>query len=130
MFVVKNVNEFSLADHTRRIITLQEKESPQNKRNVHQFHFTSWPDKGVPDMPVNMASFVRSFTEFHLKQPNQEQPVVGEFYDQADAKWIVTRELLSSHNDMLCRWPTPGRPISILGVGHLKVYLILLIPIN
>jgi protein tyrosine phosphatase len=59
MFVVKNVNEFSLADHTRRIITLQGKESPQKKKKINQFHFISWPDKGVPGKFHGQADHVK-----------------------------------------------------------------------
>lgn len=28
-------------------------------REVKQFHFTSWPDHGVPVRPTNILSFVR-----------------------------------------------------------------------
>jgi hypothetical protein len=41
----------------------------------------------------------------------------GEFWDQADAKWIVIRWPLRDHNDAPCGRPTPDRPIGRLGVG-------------
>jgi hypothetical protein len=42
---------------------------------------------------------------------------MGKFHNQGDAKWIVIRGLLRSHNDTLFKRPTPGWPISYPGVG-------------
>jgi hypothetical protein len=58
---------------------------------------------------------------------------VGEFHDQADAKWIVIRTSLWGHNDTPCRLPSPGRPIGHPGSGHpegvIGVFQLLLISI-
>jgi hypothetical protein len=40
--------------------------------------------------------------------------IPGEFRDQGDAKWIVTRRSLWGHNDTPCGRPAPGRPIGRL----------------
>jgi sodium-dependent multivitamin transporter 6 len=42
---------------------------------------------------------------------------IGEFHDQADAKWIVIRGPLRGHNDTSSERPTPGRPIGHPEVG-------------
>ena len=38
---------------------LQTSEGGGERREVTQFHFTSWPDHGVPDSTSSMLEFVR-----------------------------------------------------------------------
>ena len=47
-----------LADYTTRTFSLQ-KEGSKEERIVTQFHFTSWPDHGVPQYPTALLHFVR-----------------------------------------------------------------------
>jgi hypothetical protein len=42
----------------------------------------------------------------------------GEFHDQGDAKWIVSRRSLWGHDDMPCGQPAPSRPIAHLESGR------------
>ena len=50
-----------LAEYTVRTFSLQ-KEGSQEERIVRQFHFTVWPDHGVPDSPTPLLQFVRKVT--------------------------------------------------------------------
>ena len=34
-------------------------------RVIHQFHFTTWPDHGVPDRPTVMLDFLRIINRYH-----------------------------------------------------------------
>jgi len=43
-------------------------------RIVRHFHFTTWPDFGVPEPPVILIKFVRSFRERVL--PDSSKPIV------------------------------------------------------
>ena len=48
----------SLAEYTVRTFSLQ-KEGSKEERIVRQYHFTVWPDHGVPDYPSPLLHFVR-----------------------------------------------------------------------
>ena len=41
-------------------------------REVKQFHFTAWPDHGVPSRPTNLLSFTR---KIKMYEP-QGEPIV------------------------------------------------------
>ncbi|CAH1242883.1 PTPRA [Branchiostoma lanceolatum] len=47
----------TLVDYVIRRFNLQKDEGPV--RTVTQFHFTSWPDFGVPQSPLGMMKFIR-----------------------------------------------------------------------
>ena len=47
-----------LADYTTRTFSLQ-REGSKEERIVTQYHYTSWPDHGVPDYPTALLHFVR-----------------------------------------------------------------------
>jgi len=47
-----------LADYTQRTFSLQ-MDNSKEERIVTQFHFTVWPDHGVPDYPTSLLHFVR-----------------------------------------------------------------------
>ena len=53
-----------LADYTTRTFSLQ-KEGSKEERIVTQFHFTSWPDHGVPLYPTGLLHFVRKVASFN-----------------------------------------------------------------
>ena len=46
-----------LADYTTCTFSLQ-KEGSKEERIVTQFHFTSWPDHGVPQYPTALLHFI------------------------------------------------------------------------
>ena len=45
-------------------------------REVRQFHFTSWPDHGVPDFPTAMLTMVRAVRGYHYSQSDAGPMVV------------------------------------------------------
>ena len=47
-----------LAEYTIRTFSLQMDDSKE-ERIVKQFHYTVWPDHGVPDYPTPLLQFVR-----------------------------------------------------------------------
>ena len=42
--------------------------SQKEMREVRQFHFTSWPDHGVPNFPTAMLTMVRAVRAYHYSQ--------------------------------------------------------------
>ena len=50
--------ELALADFTIRTLSVQH-EQDKDERIVTQFHYTVWPDHGVPDHPTSLLQFVR-----------------------------------------------------------------------
>lgn len=47
-----------LAEYTVRTFSLQ-REGSKEERIVNQYHFTVWPDHGVPEYPTPLLHFVR-----------------------------------------------------------------------
>ncbi|XP_048739553.2 tyrosine-protein phosphatase 99A-like isoform X3 [Ostrea edulis] len=58
---VKHVNTFSRAHYTVRIFSLKNVKLKKqfSERIVHQFHYTEWPDHGVPDFTLPVLKFVQ-----------------------------------------------------------------------
>lgn len=52
--------ELFLSDHTIRTFTLQHDEV---ERVVKQFHFTAWPDFGIPENPTSLLQFIRKVSK-------------------------------------------------------------------
>ncbi len=50
--------ELTLADYTIRTFSAHQ-EGSKTERIITQFHFTVWPDHGVPDYPTSLLQFVR-----------------------------------------------------------------------
>ena len=50
--------------------------SHKDIREVRQFHFTSWPDHGVPDFPTAMLTMIRTVRVYHYTQSNTGPMVV------------------------------------------------------
>ena len=59
---VTNQESLVLAAYTVRTFSLH-KEGFKNERIVRQFHFTIWPDHGVPEEPSPLLHFVRKVTQ-------------------------------------------------------------------
>ncbi|XP_066299110.1 receptor-type tyrosine-protein phosphatase epsilon-like [Branchiostoma lanceolatum] len=49
----------TLVDYVIRTFTLKQTTGNSRARTVTQFHFTSWPDHGVPQSPLGMMKFIR-----------------------------------------------------------------------
>lgn len=62
-----------LASYTVRTFSLQ-MEGSKMERIVRQFHFTIWPDHGVPEQPSPLLHFVRKVTSSN--SPNAGPMVV------------------------------------------------------
>ena len=61
-----------LADYTQRTFSLQ-MDNSKEERIVTQFHFTVWPDHGVPDYPTSLLHFVRKVM---TSNPENSGPIV------------------------------------------------------
>ncbi|XP_055926868.1 tyrosine-protein phosphatase 99A-like isoform X1 [Argiope bruennichi] len=59
---VKLTQEVELATYTIRtfvIRNLKVKKKTSSERTVYQYHYTNWPDHGVPEHPLPVLSFIR-----------------------------------------------------------------------
>ncbi|XP_013779211.1 tyrosine-protein phosphatase 99A-like [Limulus polyphemus] len=59
---VKMICEVTMATYTLRTFTIRNlkiKKKRSAERTVYQYHYTNWPDHGVPDHPLPVLSFVR-----------------------------------------------------------------------
>nr|XP_006816151.1 PREDICTED: receptor-type tyrosine-protein phosphatase mu-like [Saccoglossus kowalevskii] len=59
VFIVKNLHEERFADSVIRTFHISEIDKPRDVREVKQFHFSVWPDMGVPKYPSGVLSFLR-----------------------------------------------------------------------
>ncbi|XP_019855188.1 PREDICTED: receptor-type tyrosine-protein phosphatase F-like isoform X3 [Amphimedon queenslandica] len=64
--------ELSLTDYTIRTFSLQHKVS-SDERTIKQYHFTSWPDFGVPEHPTTLLRFIH---KVQRENPKNAGPVV------------------------------------------------------
>ncbi|KAL5486725.1 hypothetical protein EMCRGX_G019242 [Ephydatia muelleri] len=69
-FKVATISATQFADYTITSLVVSDKEKSEDEPlHVKHFHFTSWPDHGVPDTPSSLVSFIkyvqknRKFTE-------------------------------------------------------------------
>ncbi|KAM9493832.1 tyrosine-protein phosphatase non-receptor type 2 isoform 2-T2 [Clarias gariepinus] len=56
-FVVKLLSEDIKSYYTTRLLELQNA-STGEKREIYHFHYTTWPDFGVPDSPASFLNFL------------------------------------------------------------------------
>ncbi|CAI8054765.1 Receptor-type tyrosine-protein phosphatase S, partial [Geodia barretti] len=68
-FQITVTDQQTLADYTLRRILVQLKGSSERPLNVSQFHFTAWPDHGVPDYATPILTFHRRVMKEHKSGP-------------------------------------------------------------
>ncbi|CAI8010985.1 Receptor-type tyrosine-protein phosphatase mu [Geodia barretti] len=56
-----------LADYTTREFSVQLSESSEPALSVTQFHFTAWPDHGVPDYATSLLAFHKKVKKHHKR---------------------------------------------------------------
>ncbi|CAI8052191.1 Receptor-type tyrosine-protein phosphatase S [Geodia barretti] len=56
-----------LADYTTREFSVQLAESSEPALSVTQFHFTAWPDHGVPDYATSLLAFHKKVKKHHKR---------------------------------------------------------------
>uniref|UniRef100_A0A3Q3X5Z8 Tyrosine-protein phosphatase non-receptor type n=1 Tax=Mola mola TaxID=94237 RepID=A0A3Q3X5Z8_MOLML len=61
-FVVTLVSEDIKSYYTTRVLELQNL-STGEKRNIYHFHYTTWPDFGVPESPASFLNFLLKVRE-------------------------------------------------------------------
>ena len=61
-----------LADYTQRCFSMQ-MNSSKEERIVVQYHYTVWPDHGVPEYPTSLLHFVRKVMSIN---PENSGPIV------------------------------------------------------
>ncbi len=71
-FEIETQEVLVLAEYTIRTFSLQ-KESCKDERIVRQFHFTVWPDHGVPEYPAQLLHFVHKVMQ---EDPTKAGPLV------------------------------------------------------
>ncbi|CAK8689546.1 receptor-type tyrosine-protein phosphatase kappa-like isoform X2 [Clavelina lepadiformis] len=61
-----------MADYVVRSFVIQQGES-YDVREVKQFHFTAWPDHGVPSRPTNLLAYIRKIKAY---EPQGQGPTI------------------------------------------------------
>lgn len=57
-FTIFNESESSTPDYTLRRFLVTKKDEPNVKRTIYHFHFTAWPDHGVPSEPGRVLNIL------------------------------------------------------------------------
>ncbi|XP_073967228.1 protein tyrosine phosphatase non-receptor type corkscrew [Choristoneura fumiferana] len=57
-FTIFNESESSTQDYTLRRFLVTKKDAPGVKRTIYHFHFTAWPDHGVPSEPGRVLNIL------------------------------------------------------------------------
>merc|ERR1712141_573706 len=76
-------SEESMANYTVRTmkikhLKLRKKKGMACEREIKQFHYTSWPDHGVPCHPLPVLTFVRKSSEANPSSTGNRMTQVGE----------------------------------------------------
>lgn len=66
-FAIYNESESSTQDYTLRRFQVTKKDEPEAKRTIYHFHFTAWPDHGVPSEPGRVLNILLD-VNFRLQQ--------------------------------------------------------------
>lgn len=59
------INSYEQVDQTVLLIMLFSQVSGGETRSVHQFHYQSWPDMGVPQYPTTLISYTQAIKHVH-----------------------------------------------------------------
>lgn len=57
-YTIFNESESSTQDYTLRRFVVTKKDEPNTKRTIYHFHFTAWPDHGVPSEPDRVLNIL------------------------------------------------------------------------
>lgn len=57
-YTIFNESERSTPDYTLRTFLVTKKDEPGVKRTIYHFHFTAWPDHGVPSEPSRVLNIL------------------------------------------------------------------------
>ncbi|XP_046978268.1 tyrosine-protein phosphatase corkscrew [Vanessa cardui] len=57
-YTIYNESESSTQDYTLRRFVVTKKDEPSIKRTIYHFHFTAWPDHGVPSEPGRVLNIL------------------------------------------------------------------------
>ncbi|XP_034825195.1 tyrosine-protein phosphatase non-receptor type 11 [Maniola hyperantus] len=57
-YTIFNESESSTQDYTLRRFVVTKKDEPNAKRTIYHFHFTAWPDHGVPSEPGRVLNIL------------------------------------------------------------------------
>ncbi|XP_049888128.1 tyrosine-protein phosphatase corkscrew [Pectinophora gossypiella] len=57
-YTIFNESESSTQDYTLRRFLVTKKDEPNVKRTIYHFHFTAWPDHGVPSEPGRVLNIL------------------------------------------------------------------------
>lgn len=66
-YTIYNESESSTQDYTLRRFLVTKKDEPNVKRTIYHFHFTAWPDHGVPSEPGRVLNILLD-VNFRLQQ--------------------------------------------------------------
>lgn len=66
-YAIFNESESSTQDYTLRRFQVTKKDEPEAKRTIYHFHFTAWPDHGVPSEPGRVLNILLD-VNFRLQQ--------------------------------------------------------------
>ncbi|KAL0839912.1 hypothetical protein ABMA28_016529 [Loxostege sticticalis] len=66
-YTIFNESESSTQDYTLRRFQVTRKDDPETKRTIYHFHFTAWPDHGVPSEPGRVLNILLD-VNFRLQQ--------------------------------------------------------------
>nr|XP_061812392.1 receptor-type tyrosine-protein phosphatase beta-like [Nerophis lumbriciformis] len=67
--IVQMTSESALPEWTIREFRICSEDDPRRVRLVRHFHFTVWPDHGVPDSTRSLVHFVRTVRDFVARSP-------------------------------------------------------------
>jgi hypothetical protein len=84
---------------------------PKSPKDNHEKYSSRDPFAKTGDMEALDFSMKEGQGHHHLSMGSKSPLGSGEFHDQGDAKWIVIRRSLWSHNEMPCGRAAPSRPI-------------------
>ncbi|KAM8847373.1 tyrosine-protein phosphatase non-receptor type 2a [Synchiropus picturatus] len=74
-FVVRLLSEEDQSYYTIRLLELQNKKTGES-REIYHFHYTTWPDFGVPESPASFLNFLFKVRESGSLGPNHGPSVV------------------------------------------------------